>query len=146
MSDKKKNRSNWIFIDHADALLQQNQAADYLAKYQVNASMMQTILTIVVQNSAALLASPDSAVAYETILQGSGYIKLLSQGPKERKRLSDVLNIPHALISYITNVEPGKGVILTPSSNITFNDNCNELYPDSIFKDLFIKEVEQIRI
>ena len=146
VSDKKKNRSNWIFIDHADALLQQNQAADYLAKYQVNASMMQTILTIVVQNSAALLASPDSAVAYETILQGSGYIKLLSQGPKERKRLSDVLNIPHALISYITNVEPGKGVILTPSSNITFNDNCNELYPDSIFKDLFIKEVEQIRI
>ena len=146
VGDKKQNRSDWIFIDPADTLLMQTQAADYLAKYQTNANMMQTILTVVVENSASLLSSPDSAVAYETVLQNSGYIKLLSQGPKERKRLTDVLNIPHALTGYITNVEPGKGVIITPSSNIPFNDNCNDLYPDSAFKNLFLKEVEQIRV
>ena len=98
-----------------------------------------------VQNSAHLIAQPTTSVAFETAVQGSGYVKLLSQGPKERRRLADILNLPHALVPYITNVEPGKGVILTPSSNITFNDNFKELYPDSPFKDLFYKEVEQLR-
>lgn len=72
-------------------------------------------------------------------------MKLLNQGPVERKKYAELLDIPNALLPYISNVEPGKGIIITPSGNVAFNDNWTELYPEGNFRKLFSKEVEQIR-
>jgi len=145
LSDKHDGISHWIFIDPADELLTEAAAAEYLLKYMQNASLFQTVATISIGNTVRILGKPATAVALENLVQTMGYVKLLNQGPVERKRYAELLDIPNALLPYISNVEPGKGIILTPSGNVAFNDNFTELCPEGSFKDLFIKEVEQIR-
>ena len=115
-----------------------HNAADYLLKYMQNASLFQTVATISIGNTVRLLGKPATAVALENLVQTMGYVKLLNQGPVERKRYAELLDIPNALLPYISNVEPGKGIILTPSGNVAFNDNFTELCPEGSFKDLFI--------
>ena len=145
LSDKHEGKSNWIFIDPADDILMQQEAADYLLKYMQNASLFQTVVTVSIGNTVKLLGQPSTAVALENTVQAMGYVKLLNQGPVERKRYAELLDIPNALLPYISNVEPGKGIILTPSGNVAFNDNFSELCPEGSFKELFVREVEQIR-
>ena len=43
----------------------------------------------------------------------------------------------------MSSVSPGKGLIITPQSNIAFNDNFTEVYPESSFKNLFYIPVKQ---
>ena len=120
-------------------------AADYLVKYMQNASLFQTVVTATLGNVVRIIGEPSAAVAFEGLVQSMGYVKLLNQGPVERKRFAELLSIPNALLPYVSNVEPGKGIIITPSGNAAFNDNYTELYPEGIFKDLFARKVEQIR-
>ena len=145
LRDKHDGISDWIFIDPADALLLNPSAADYLVKYMQNASLFQTVMTVTLGSVVRILGEPSAAAAFEGLVQGMGYVKLLNQGPVERKRFAELLSIPNALLPYVSNVEPGKGIIITPSGNAAFNDNYTELYPEGIFKDLFARKVEQIR-
>ncbi|MCR4763460.1 MAG: hypothetical protein K5696_08005 [Lachnospiraceae bacterium] len=144
LKDKHQGRSHQIFIDGADPLLTEPDTSEYLEILLKKCSQFQTITTLVIDNSVKLLGQPVSAIALERIAQGAGYIKLLNLGPIERRRYAEILNLPNALLPYISNVEPGKGIIVTPASNIAFNDNYTELYPDGSFKDLFAREVRQI--
>lgn len=132
--DKKNNQSGWIFLDPADGLFQIGAVSSYLLRYQKMASLFQTPFTLVIDRVASLFSEPASGVALERAVQGCGYVKLLNQGPKERRRFASLLSIPQALIPYISNTEPGKGIILTPSSDIPFNDNYMELYPDAALR------------
>ena len=145
LSDKHNGVSNWIFIDRADDLLRIPAAADYLVKFLQNASLFQTVVTIVLGETVKLIGKPATAIALESVVEAMGYVKLLNQGPVERKKYAELLDIPNALLPYISNVEPGKGIIITPSGNVAFNDNWTELYPEGNFRKLFSKEVEQIR-
>ena len=43
-------------------------------------------------------------------------------GVIERKIFKDKLNISSAILPYIIDREPGEGIIITPTSNIAFND------------------------
>ena len=144
IKDKQNNISNWINIDSADTLTMSIQSADYFTKYAQNCSLFQTILTFVVQNSIKLINNTAYTVALESITEVCGYAKLLNLGPVERQKYTDLFNIPSALIQYISNVEPGKGIIITSSSNIPFNDSSKELYPDSLFESYFLKKIDQI--
>ena len=136
--DKKQNVSNWIFLDPADLLFSRGSFSAYLAAYLHYASLFQTPFTMVADRAAELLAETRSAVAFENAALSCGYVKLLNQGPKERRQLAEFLSIPQALLPYISNTEPGKGVILTPGGNIPFTDNYLELYQDTGFQDLFL--------
>lgn len=146
INDKQNNISNWINIDAADELAISIQSTDYFVKYMQNCSLFQTILTFILQDSAKLVNDTSCSVALESIVENCGYIKLLNLGPIERQKYIDLLDIPSALIQYISDVEPGKGIIITSSSNIAFNDNYSELYPESKFKDYFSKDIKQITL
>ena len=61
---------------------------------------------------------------------------LMNQGVIERRFYTQNLNIPSSLEPYITNVEPGKGIIITSASNVAFDDNFEEEL--SAFYQLFI--------
>lgn len=99
----------------------------YLLKYLKASSDIRNVVTVLVQDAVGLMAANvSSAIAVEELVSSCGYVKLLNQGPIERKRFTDVLNIPNALLPYITYVEPGQGLIITPVSNVAFNDNFLE--------------------
>ena len=81
------------------------------------------MVTVLVQDAVEIMTTIAGSLALEDLVCGCGYVKLLNQGPIERKKFTEVLNIPNALLSYITNVEPSQGLIITPTSSVAFNDN-----------------------
>lgn len=143
IKDKKKGISNWIFIDQADDILKTVQGAEYFTKFLSDSSDLQTITTFTIKDSNLLFNHPSRTTYLENVVNACGYIKLLNQGPVERKKYEDILNIPEALIPYISSVSPGKGLIITPQSNIAFNDNFTEVYPEGGFKDIFYIPIKQ---
>ncbi len=133
IEDKKNNKTNWIFLDKVDMFLEERNGDEqdlilpYLLKYLKASSDIRNVVTVLVQDAVGLMAANvSSAIAVEELVSSCGYVKLLNQGPIERKRFTDVLNIPNALLPYITYVEPGQGLIITPVSNVAFNDNFLE--------------------
>lgn len=139
-----KSRLNWVFVDPADMLIEDSASADYLSEYMYKSNLMQTVITLVIQDSIKLINSQNSIMAFEDVIRSSGYFKLLNQGPVERHKYIDLLAIPQALVPYISNVEPGKGIIITASSNMAFDDSFLE--KNNRYHQLFAKEIEQIVI
>lgn len=133
---------NWVFVDAVDCLLEDSASSDYLNEYIYKSNLVKTVFTMVVQDSVKLISNQNTQLAFEDMVNGCGYFKLLSQGPIERRKYIDLLSIPQALTQYITNVEPGKGVILTAETNVAFDDSFFE--PDNPYHMLFAKEIEQI--
>ena len=133
---------NWIFVDPIDRLLEDTAASDYLSEYLYKSNLVKTVVTMVVQDSVRLISGQVTQLAFEDLVNGCGYFKLMSQGPIERRKYIELLSIPQALTQYISNVEPGKGVIITSSTNVAFDDSFLE--PDNKYHLLFAKEIEQV--
>lgn len=123
LADLRRNVQTWVFVDGVDELLHYPQGAAYLAEFITKCDRMRVVTTFVVQSSVLLFAKDSTAVYFEEFLRACNYFKLLNQGAVERKRYMDILNISNSLIPYITNQTPGKGVILTPASNVAFDDS-----------------------
>ncbi len=134
--DRKEGWGSWIFIEPVDGLLKNRACARYLVKYLQQCCAFRTVVTAVVQDAAGLAGNVEESVALEELAGGCGYVKLLNLGPVERKKLAGVLNIPNALLPYVTNVEPSKGLILTSASNVPFDDNF--LGREDPFVELFL--------
>ena len=130
IEDKKNNITNWIFLDEIDEFLTVTHGEDvilsYLLRYLKGNSDIRNVVTVLVQDAVELMTTIAGSLALEELVCGCGYVKLLNQGPIERKKFTEVLNIPNALLSYITNVEPSQGLIITPTSSVAFNDNFLE--------------------
>ena len=138
VTEKKNNQSNWYFIEPVDCLMMQEATLNYLLWFLKSCSAIKNVATVVVQDAVGLMASSiSSSIALEEVVSGCGYVKLLNQGPVERKKFVELLNIPNALIPYITNVEPGQGLIVTPASSMAFDDNFLERGHE--FTELFRK-------
>ena len=123
LADLRKNVQTWVFVDGVDELLHYPQGAAYLAVFVRKCDRMRVVTTFVVQSSVLLFAKDSTAVYFEEFLRACSYFKLLNQGAIERKRYMDILNISGSLLPYITNQTPGKGVILTPTRNVAFDDS-----------------------
>ena len=137
LADKAKNISTWLFIDSVDKAMSSDQGLDYLMEYIDKCNKLETIVTMVIQSSVKLISDNKTLIRLEELINGCTYYKLLNQGAIERKKYSELLNIPNSLINYITNVDYGKGLIITPSSNIAFDDNFVE--EKTAFYELFKK-------
>ena len=125
LKDKADHKSTWLFIDSLDPIFAAEQGTAFLMDYVERMNILENVFTLVIQSSVRLFT--DNAVSYRfcDFVNQMGYEKLLNQGAIERKKYTELLNIPHSLINYITGTEPGKGVICTPSSDIAFNDSFN---------------------
>ncbi len=123
LEDRVNRKSNWLFIDSMDELLSSEQSATFLDDYIGKMNDLENIFTLVVQSSVKIFSENMLSMRFTDILSRFGYFKLLNQAAVERKAYSEILNIPNALVNYITASEVGKGIILTPSSNVTFDDS-----------------------
>ena len=74
------------------------------------------------QDSAKIISNDTAKIEFDYLLEKIEYFKLLTQGIIERRKFIDKLDIPHTLVPYITDVEPGEGILITPSANVSFND------------------------
>ena len=59
----------------------------------------------------------------ENILENSDFVYMLAQAPGDREILADKLNISPKQIGYVTQSEPGEGLIVFGSTILPFIDN-----------------------
>lgn len=140
IADKQKNVTSWIFVDPIDDLFYSEQTFSFLLDYTAKMNALQNVFTSVIQSSVKLFADNSMSFRFEDFINEVGYYKLLNQGAIERKKYTEILNITNSLVNYITSAELGKGIILTPASNVAFDDNFygSEEIPGTLY-ELFKK-------
>lgn len=127
IENKKINRYTWFYLDEFYLLTQTASSAAFLQQVYKRARKWQGIPTGITQNVGDLLASPQACA----ILNNCDFILMLNQSPIDKMQLSQMLNISPTQLSYITNSDPGQGLIYTGKSIVPFIDKFptnNNLY------------------
>ena len=118
IENRKMNRYTWFYLDEFYLLTQTASSASFLQQVYKRARKWQGIPTGITQNVGDLLASPQ-AVA---ILNNCDFVLMLNQSPIDKAQLAQMLNISPVQLSYITNSDPGQGLIYTGKSIVPFMD------------------------
>lgn len=119
---KKNNRNLWVYVDGADEFMYSPLTSDYFMALLDKCKNLKVPFTMVMQDSAKIISNDTAKIEFDYLLEKIEYFKLLTQGIIERRKFIDKLDIPQTLVPYITDVEPGEGIIITPSANVSFND------------------------
>lgn len=134
IENKKKGIWTWIYIDEFYLLLQSDSAAKYLKQVWKRARKWDGVPTGIMQNTEDLLRSADS----RNIINNTSFVIMQSLPKIDRTNLGDLLQIPESQLAYITNSQPGHGLIYTGKSVLPFNNEFphdTELYKLMSTKD-----------
>ena len=141
IENSKIKRWTWFYIDEFYLLTQTASSASFLQQVYKRARKWSGIPTGITQNVGDLLASAQ-AIA---ILNNCDFIMMLNQSPIDKMQLANILNISPTQLSYITNSDPGQGLIYTGKSIVPFVDRFptnTKLYqvmttkPDEVMKGI----------
>lgn len=124
-----------ILIDGIDPIFFSFSGGNFAACFADVFENSNSYLTMAVQDAVRVWGNTDANIEFSYFLDHVSYFKLLAQGPIERRFYSDKLNIPASLLAYLTDIEPGEGVIITRAENVAFNDRFET--KDDPFYSLF---------
>lgn len=119
IENKKQGRNTWFYIDEIYLLFKTETSANFLFELWKRARKWGGVPTGITQNVSDLLSNETA----KTMLSNCEFIQMLNQAPLDRQDLSALLNISNTQLSYITNANPGEGLIYTGSSIVPFLDN-----------------------
>lgn len=142
IENKKKGRNTWFYVDEIYLLFKTETSANFLRELWKRARKWGGVPTGITQNVADLLGN-DTA---RTMISNCEFIQMLNQAPLDRNDLSELLNISSTQLSYITNSQPGEGLIYTGSAIIPFVDKFpknTKMYNAMTSKMEEIKEIEK---
>ena len=105
--NRNKGRNTYIFIDEIYLLFQHEYSANFLFKLWKRVRKYGAYCTGITQNVEDLLQSHTA----KTMLANSELIVMLNQAATDRLELAKLLNISEMQLSYITNSEPGEGLL-----------------------------------
>ena len=120
-------RATWYFVDEFHLLLKEEQTAAYSAEIWKRFRKWGGIPTGATQNPKDLLHSPE----IENILENSDFIYLLNLSAGDRKLMTERLNISAEQLAYVTNADPGSGLLFFQNVILPFKDEfpkTTELY------------------
>ena len=120
-------RATWYFVDEFHLLLKEEQTAAYSAEVWKRFRKWGGIPTGATQNPKDLLSSPE----IENILENSDFIYLLNLSAGDRKLMTERLNISAEQLAYVTNADPGSGLLFFQNVILPFRDEFpkdTELY------------------
>ena len=116
--NRKYGKRTWIYIDEIQLILTNEYAANYFFELWSRARKWGAIPTGITQNVETLLLS-DLA---RRMLSNSDFILMLNQSQPDRVELANLLNISQEQLRFITNTEPGHGLMFAGKSVIPFVD------------------------
>ncbi len=146
--NRMKGKRTWVYVDEIYLLFANEYSANYFFELWKRARKWGAIPTGITQNVEDLLKS-DTA---RTMLSNSEFLLLLNQAYSDKIQLQELLNISDTQLSYVTNVEAGKGLIRAGENIIPFIDSFpkkTKLYemmttnPDEIAK---MEEEKQLNV
>ena len=119
-------RNTWIYIDEIYLLFQHEYSANFLFTLWKRMRKYQACGTGISQNIEDLLQSHTA----RTMLANSEFLIMLNQAATDREELAHLLKISDNQLSYITNVDSGRGLIKCGSAIVPFVDHFpkNKLY------------------
>lgn len=118
IDNKKYDKYTWFYLDEFYLLTQTPSSASFLQQVYKRARKWYGVPTGITQNVGDLLASD----AAQAILNNCDFILMLNQSPIDKAKLATMLNISATQLSYITNSDPGQGLIYDGKSIIPFSD------------------------
>ena len=119
-------RNTWVYIDEIYLLFQHEYSANFLFTLWKRVRKYGACCTGITQNVDDLLQSHTA----RTMLANSEFLVMLNQAATDREELAKLLNISDNQLSYITNVDSGRGLIKCGSTIVPFVDHFpkNKLY------------------
>lgn len=110
----------WLFIDEIYLLFKTQASAEFLRNFYKRARKYFGIPTGITQNVEDLLKDETA----RTMLSNSEYIQMLNQSHQDREELAMLLSISNAQLQYVTNRNPGEGLLFNGRVIVPF---INEL-------------------
>lgn len=130
-------KRTWIYIDEIQLLFQNEYSSNYFFELWSRARKWGAIPTGITQNVETLLLS-DLA---RRMLSNSDFIVMLNQATSDRMELAGLLNISEQQLGFVTNSEPGNGLLFAGNSIIPFTNKIpqkNKLY------DMMTTKIEEV--
>ncbi|HMM32094.1 MAG TPA: ATP-binding protein, partial [Clostridia bacterium] len=119
IQNRQKGRNTWIYIDEIYLLFQHEYSANFLFTLWKRVRKYGAFATGLTQNVDDLLQSHTA----RTMLANSEFLVMLNQASTDRIELARLLNISDNQLSYITNVDSGRGLLKCGSAIVPFMDN-----------------------
>ena len=117
--NRKIGRRTWIYIDEIYLLFKNEYSDNYLFELWKRARKWGAIPTGITQNVEDLLRSDNA----RSMLSNSEFIYMLNQASSDRDELAHLLNISDQQLNYVTNSDPGHGLIFAGNAIIPFEDD-----------------------
>ena len=119
----KQGRFTWVFIDEVYLYFKYHYSAEILYKAWKRFRKYGGILTAATQNVEECLQSETARL----MLANSEFLMLFNQAATDRRELANLLHISDTQLGYITDAEPGHGLlrmggVLVPFSNVIPKD------------------------
>ncbi len=115
-ANRAKGKNTFIFIDEIYLLFQHEYSANFLFTLWKRVRKYGAYATGITQNVDDLLQSHTA----RTMLANSEFVIMLNQAATDRIKLAELLNISETQLSYITNVEAGRGLMKVGSALVPF--------------------------
>ena len=123
IENRKQGRFTWVFIDEVYLYFKYHYSAEILYKAWKRFRKYGGILTAATQNVEECLQSETARL----MLANSEFLMLFNQAATDRRELANLLHISDTQLGYITDAEPGHGLlrmggVLVPFSNVIPKD------------------------
>lgn len=119
IKNREQGRNTWIYIDEIYLLFQHEYSANFLFTLWKRVRKYGAYATGLTQNVDDLLQSHIA----RTMLANSEFLVMLNQAATDRLELAKLLNISDSQLSFITNVESGRGLLKCGGAIVPFMDS-----------------------
>lgn len=125
VAGRKQGQYTWFFVDEIYLLFKTQSSAEFLKNLYKRARKYYGIPTGITQNVSDLLRDETA----RTMIANSEFLLLLDQKSEDRLILQELLHMSDAELSFITNSNPGEGILFNGVSCIPFS---NQLPRDTL--------------
>ena len=117
MENRKRGKYTWVFIDEVYLYFKYHYSAEVLYKAWKRFRKYGGILTAATQNVEECLTSDTARMMFAN----SEFLMLFNQAATDRAELSALLHISDTQMGYVTDVEPGHGLMRVSGAVIPFD-------------------------
>lgn len=107
IENSKKNIYTWFYIDEFHVLLESDSTTIFLKRIWKMARKWLGVPTGIMQNTEDLLRNADT----RAIVNNTSFVIMLKEPLMDRQNLAELFNLSNAQLEYITDSDPGSGLI-----------------------------------
>lgn len=116
IENHKRGKRTWVYIDEIYIFFKNEYSSEFLEESWKRFRKKGAAATGITQNVTDCLNSSTA----RNMLANSEFLLMLSQSPTDQKELVDLLHISETQLGFISNAEPGHGLMKVSGSLVPF--------------------------